>query len=78
MNLISSKLDRLPEFLSTKHLVELGLYNSIDAAYQARLHGKSPAFLKMNRKILYPKEYVIEFLKTHLSQGTHSPTSINT
>jgi hypothetical protein len=65
-NLIFSKLDLLPEFLTSNNLVDLGLYNSIDAAYAARVNGKSPDFLQFRRKILYPKASVVQFVEKHM------------
>ena len=65
----NSNFDSLPAFLSTKDLVNLGLYINIDAAYLARLNGNSPDFIKFNRKILYKKADVIEFIEKHKCKG---------
>jgi len=63
---IHSSLEKLPEFLSSEDLVKLGIYSSIDAAYQARAAGHSPSFIKLNHKIIYPRKAVIEFLERRL------------
>lgn len=69
-------LEEYPEFLSSVHLVKLGIYNSIDAAYLARVRSNSPAFIKMKHKILYPKKAVIDFLAersmTDSKEKTHT------
>lgn len=67
---LSFKFDSLPELLSSQHLVELGLYASIDAAYLARLRSNSPDYLKLKGKILYPKSNVLEFLEARMRQGS--------
>ena len=63
---IKDILKSFPEFLTTYHLVQLGIFKSSDAAYLARRRGYSPKFLKIGRKIFYPKTTVIEFLESRL------------
>jgi len=72
-----SNFDSLPALLSTHDLINLGLYASIDAAYVARIRGQSPAFLKLTRKILYPKQSVIEFIEQRIHKGSH-PDGVTT
>lgn len=64
-----SGFDSLPEFLNSHDLVKLGLWPSDDAVYLARLRGLSPDFIKLGKKILYPKASVIEFIQRHLKSG---------
>ena len=64
---ISTTLENLPEFLSSTHLVGLGIYKSIDSVYQARSNGNSPQFIKLAHKVLYSKQAVIEFLERGVS-----------
>lgn len=59
----------LPEFLSSHDLVSLGLFISTDAAYVARVRGNSPEFLKIGRKIIYPKANVLRFIDERLTSG---------
>lgn len=59
-------LKSLPLFLTSKDLVELGFYPSEDAAYLGRVRGNSPDYVKMKRKILYPKASVVEYVVKHL------------
>lgn len=66
---LEEQLAKYKEFLTTKDLVGMGLYSSIDLAYAARLIGDSPNFVKMKRKILYPKAEVIKFLEGRLKDG---------
>lgn len=72
---LPSKFDLLPELLSSHHLVDLGLYTSINAAYLARLRCDSPDFLKLKGKILYPKNNVIEFLEARMKKGSLAQTN---
>lgn len=58
-----------PEFLTSQNLVDLGLYTSIDSVYLARVKGPSAPFIKMKRKILYPKKLLIEFLEGRFELG---------
>lgn len=62
--------DSMPDLLATQDLISLGLYPSADAAYLARTRGHSPDFLKIGRKVLYPKASVIYFLEKCLQRGT--------
>lgn len=66
---LSSQFDSLPELLGSQHLVELGLYSSVGAVYQARLKGYSPSYIKMRHKVLYSKKAVLEFLESRLHPG---------
>ncbi len=63
---IHSSLEKLPEFLSSEDLVKLGIYSSIDAAYQARASGHSPSFIKLQHLCIYPKKALIEFLENRM------------
>lgn len=63
-------LNGLPQFLSSHHLVDLGLYPSLDAVYLARIRGNSPDFIKLKRKILYPRNSLIKFLEERMQQGS--------
>lgn len=59
---ITETLMPFPDFLSTDDLVKLGIYKSIDATYQARLKKHGPEYIKLRKKILYPKLGLISFL----------------
>jgi hypothetical protein len=65
----STKFELMPEYLSTRHLIQLGIYPSTDAAYQARCKGNSPDFIKLKHKILFPKQAVLEFLESRMRSG---------
>lgn len=67
-----SNFEYFPDFLRSRDLVKLGLWPSTDAVYLARLRGISPNFIKVGRKILYPKSSVIEFIQDHLNCGKSS------
>ncbi len=68
-------LNDLPQFLSSRHLVKLGLYPSLDAVYLARARGQSPDFLKLKRKVLYPKDSVLLFIEQKMKKGNDVPFS---
>jgi hypothetical protein len=61
-----SKIEAMPELLSTNDLKSLGLYRSLNATYLARRHGHSPDYIKVGRKIFYPKAGVINFIQSRL------------
>ena len=56
-------LSGYPEFLESEDLVKLGIYKTLDGAYQARLKKYGPPYIKMRKKILYPKRQLIEWLE---------------
>ena len=71
IDLIISRIEKLPqEFLTPKEIVDLGLYTSLDSLYSARYYGVSPDYIKVNRKIIYPKVAVIEFIKQNFKIGS--------
>jgi len=67
---IAPSIEHMPDYLSTQHLIQLGIYPSIDAAYQARLNGFSPQYIKLRHKVLYPKKAVIDFLASRTQPET--------
>lgn len=69
---LHNTLNDLPQFLSSRHLVALGLYPSLDAVYLARVRGHSPDFIKLKRKVLYPKSSVLEFIEQRMKKGGFS------
>lgn len=72
-----TNFDTLPDFLTIDDLINLRVYNSRDAAYFARVNGRSPDHVKIGRKILYPKQSLMEFLTHHLKKSDVSKRSIN-
>src|SRR5690349_14397525 len=62
-------LPNTSNFLSSRDLVSLGLYPSTDSVYLARVRGNSPDFIKLGRKVLYPRESVMRFIQERLHQG---------
>lgn len=76
-NKLFNQLDAFPEFLNSHHLVQLGLYPSIDAVCLARLRGNSPDFVKLKGKVLYPKINVVEFLEVRMKKGSVTISAVN-
>ncbi|MFA6263717.1 MAG: hypothetical protein WCW33_04175 [Candidatus Babeliales bacterium] len=68
-----SDLASFPAFLSSNDLVNMGLFSSLEATYEARRKGKSPDFIKIRRKILYPRECVLAFIERHKYKGEPVP-----
>ena len=71
----SRSLERSPEYLTSEQLVQLGIFSSIDAAYQARAGGHSPTFIKLRHRVLYPKQALIEFLEQRMHQNNSNSTN---
>ncbi|MFA6534689.1 MAG: hypothetical protein WCS92_00355 [Candidatus Babeliales bacterium] len=63
-------IDSMPALLSVGDLVAIGLYSSTNAAYLARVHGNSPDFIKLKRKVLYKRESVADFIHQHTHNGS--------
>lgn len=57
------ELDKYPEFMTTQDLVELGLWPAQDSVYQARRKGLSPDYIRIGKKVFYPKNAVRKFLQ---------------
>ncbi len=62
-------LDEYPEFLTSAQLVELGFFRSKGCVYMARVKGTGPDFIKLKKKILYPKKALIEFVNKYMTKG---------
>lgn len=67
---IIEKLEKLPEFVRGKILIELGLYKNQDALWISRKSKQSPDFIRVNKKILYLRDSVIDFIKRRFYHGT--------
>ena len=62
--------DTLPDLVTVKHLVKLGIFRSAYAASQARKLKRSPAYFQLNNQaILYPKAALIEWLQNAKHDG---------
>ncbi len=70
IKIFSADFDSLPELLTSEDLVKMGMYSSVDAAYVARAKGHSPDWIQMDRRVLYPKEWVRSFLEKYVQKGT--------
>ena len=66
---MSEIFESFPSFLSPADLVFLGLYANRDQLYKARANATGPEFIKLGRKILYPKSSVIQFIECRLKRG---------
>jgi hypothetical protein len=56
-------MEEMPAFLTSKDLVALGVFKTKDCSYHARRNKCSPPYIKLNHKILYPKQGLIEWLE---------------
>ena len=55
----------LPDIVTTKDLIKIGMYRSDQAASVARRKGKCPGYFQFNKRVvIYPKKGVIDYLKT--------------
>ena len=70
--LLLNKLDDKKELLTVHDLFDLGLYPSPEACHVARRRGHGPDYVKNGRKILYPRESVINFVNKQLVNGSVS------
>jgi len=59
---LEAELKDYQALMSSKDLVKIGLYSSLDQAYQARFNGLGPSYIQPARKVLYPKESVIQYM----------------
>lgn len=69
---IINQLKDMPELLSSKDLVKIGMFRNSDAAYLARLRGHSPDYIKIGGLVKYPKTNVIAFINSRIISGTKS------
>lgn len=66
---ISKIASKLPEQCCVKDLIRVGLYASPQAARIARLSHAFPDYFKMGKRIIIPKECVIEWLNKARNGG---------
>lgn len=71
-NYINEVKINLPDKCSVEDLIEQGIFKSPQAAAHARRVGDTPDYFKLGRRIMYPKDGVIEWLneKKHESRQT--------
>jgi hypothetical protein len=69
---------RLPELCRPDHLVKMGIFKYRQSADLARKEGKGPDFFKLGRKVFYPREGILKWLKdnSHVS-GEETDTTEN-
>jgi hypothetical protein len=53
----------LPDPALPADLVSVGLYPSVQCAYYARTVHNSPEYFSIGKKVFYPKQAVLEWLK---------------
>lgn len=66
---VISSIDSMPALLRSNDLIALGLFKSKSEAYLARVHGESPNYIQMKRKILYKKDDVLDFINKRICSG---------
>ena len=66
----SKTMEEMPAFMSTRDLIELGIFSSIGAAFESRKHKRGPDYIKMQHKILYKKQVVIEWMDKRTIEGS--------
>lgn len=67
---IKAQLENLPEFLTSRDLVKLGLFSSVNSLYAARQQGRGPDFVKYQKKVLYARSSVLKFLESRIRDGS--------
>jgi len=55
-----------PDILTTKDLINIGLYSTPSLARYARKNNKGPEYFRLDGKILYVKAGVLKFLQEKL------------
>ena len=65
---MNKTLNDMPEFLSTKDLVDLGIFASESSAYAARKRGYGPRFVKCNHAVRYQRADVIRWIESRKSK----------
>lgn len=55
-------LSKYPDFLSRADLVSAGIFPSHGAAYACQKAGKGPPYIKLGRKVIYPKKEIERWL----------------
>lgn len=63
---------RLPDLCRPEHLVKMGIFKYRQSADLARREGKGPDFFKIGRKIFYPRDGIVKWLKdnSHVTSET--------
>jgi len=65
---IKESLLKLPEFLTTQHLVDIGLYPNRPSVHLARSRGQAPDCMRIGKKIVFPRAAIIEFVLSNMEQ----------
>ena len=65
----SKTMEDVPEFMTTRDLIDLGIYSTIGSAFQARKTKRGPDYIQMRRKVLYKKQAVIDWIEKRTIEG---------
>lgn len=63
--------DLLPEICTAQNLVEAGLYKSVQAAMYNRKVKRSPPYFRVNKKVFYPRDGVLQWLRMNSSHESN-------
>lgn len=75
---ISDLEKKLPELCRPDHLVKLGIFKYRQSADLARKEGKGPDFFKIGKKIFYPRDAIVKWLKDNShANGQATPSAQN-
>jgi len=68
IEIVKESLSKLPEFLNTQDLVDIGLYPNRQSVHLARSRNQAPACMRIGKKVVFPKGAIIDFVLTHMEQ----------
>ena len=66
---IIDSLNKLPEFLTTQHLVDLGLYPNRSSVHLARSRKQAPNCMKIGKKIVFLRCELINFVLENMENA---------
>ena len=58
----------LPPFASADDLVRVGIYGSVKTAANDRWAGRGPDFIRLQRRVRYPRSSVISYVERNARQ----------
>lgn len=63
------ELEKFKDFLTSRDLIDLGLWGSHPSICLARLRGLTPKYVKIGKRIFYPKSEVIKYMNEKLEES---------
>ena len=76
--IFSKALQDMPVMLRAADLVKIGLFSSEKSCHSARKNGYFLPFVKLRRRVFFPKQLVIDYLQINFHDEQEKKVTVST